>query len=273
MVDVFSACAHSLKGISEKVGTTSIYLLHESLSNDSISRVKDMFSGLTVNLIDVSFLWFFEPIPGENDRLTRAAYFRLLIPRIFSDIAQYVYYFDVDLIFLPGSEEIFRHEFDGAICASDHFTPQEAARLGISANGYFNSGVLVFNLGQVDTQEFENSVIKIMKFSSHLIKWCDQDVLNLVYAKRWSELPPEFNTTIFVRRHFRGTSSFRPRIIHFAGSTKPWHSHYSRGRWVWQREYMRANGHFHSSCFRAFTPVNAWRYIEMKLGFMSKKKI
>ncbi|HET9733605.1 MAG TPA: glycosyltransferase family 8 protein [Acidimicrobiales bacterium] len=111
------------------------------------------------------------------------------------------------------------------------------AALGVGyPGGYFNSGVLLMNLGMMRA---EGSLDRLLGFAvDHRadLVWPDQDVLNAVFAGRWMPLHPRFNAQsalwhpagwadeVFGQEAVREAKR-APVIRHFEGRglCKPWH--------------------------------------------------
>ena len=59
--------------------------------------------------------------------------------------------------------------------------------------------------------------------NKHNIVWWDQDILNVILEGQWSELHPKFNYIHECMNNKFKKSPFKPLIIHFPDSLKPWH--------------------------------------------------
>ncbi len=81
---------------------------------------------------------------------------------------------------------------------------------------YFNSGVLLFGANWWFDRSY-NSVWKLYlkKYTKFGFKTLDQDLLNYMIRDQYTNLPIEFNS-------YPSEVKSSTRIIHFAGSSKPW---------------------------------------------------
>ncbi len=88
----------------------------------------------------------------------------------------------------------------------------------------FNAGVLVMALDRLRQERLSQTGWALAaRWGLH-----DQFILNIQARGRFAELPPAWNH--FVRQEFVED----PRLVHFTGTTKPWHATYQRFRDEWR---------------------------------------
>lgn len=172
--------------------------------------------------------------------ITKATYFRLLIPWILSDIDK-VIYLDGDIIVAGDIAELYNYPSAPGKLIYGVRTPGYSTNGGlrkrITSNGlqpenYINAGILIMNCALLRKEEFKPI------FFSHIDKkyfFQDQDILNITCNGRIGYLPLKFNYRQPVQPAIRekyvalgiGTeedveqAETNPVIIHYSGE-KPW---------------------------------------------------
>jgi len=150
------------------------------------------------------------------------SYLRFQIPKISRKKA---FWFDTDLLFLKGWHQISEYARSSQsniepIFARLHWgkLESESNQAILNSNGkYFNSGVLLINSQLWHQEQIMQNLFSIMpKYTDYGFEWADQCVLNYYFCgeygqidSRYNSIPGEFN-----KNH--------TRILHFAGSNKPW---------------------------------------------------
>lgn len=90
---------------------------------------------------------------------------------------------------------------------------------------YANTGVSLFNLQKWREDQIEKNFFTNISKYNHLLKFPDQDILNITLAKGIKYLSPIFNAMpvqTYRNEKFRQQAFVNPVIIHFAGNRKPW---------------------------------------------------
>ncbi len=186
-------------------------------------------------LEEEGFSIFFEDVTEKINRIndcihcrdyyTPAIYYRLMIPEMFPQYDKVVY-MDCDTVLLEDVAKLYTIDIgdnyigavaDQAVAAVPQFVEYVKNALGISAEHYFNSGVIVMNLKQfraIDFYEKFNAVLRSYDFTVAP----DQDCLNLIckdkvhyYDGGWNRMP------------IAGLGEETPKLIHYNLTMKPWH--------------------------------------------------
>ncbi|MEM2538329.1 MAG: glycosyltransferase family 8 protein [Candidatus Methanomethylicia archaeon] len=189
----------------------------------------------------------------ENFKIThhisKATYFRLLLSEILPNDVDSVMFLDSDIVVVGSLDYILELDFlredniymtyhDGSndtshltnyeyyIYAVDHgYSNNDLARLkklGFKGHKYFNAGIMYINLKKWrDDNIAEVLMDNAQKYNEHLV-WWDQDVLNLVFDGKWGELDYSFNAFGLEEKNERQNYK-NYKIIHYTGSSKPWH--------------------------------------------------
>jgi len=183
------------------------------------------------------------------------AYGRLLISRYVSgDSALYL---DADLVILLDVLSLKELDFEGAALAAVYGSTIKwkldksffLEKLNWSDEmGYFNSGVVFFNLKKWREDDFDSKWKKLTdNYPDDLISH-DQTLLNAICEGNFAQLEPNFNTA-WVAGNCE-PKQVENSILHFIGSPKPWdifgkRLHMGYETWkgystnVWKDEYGR----------------------------------
>jgi lipopolysaccharide biosynthesis glycosyltransferase len=163
--------------------------------------------------------------------LAQPQYFRCVLPDILPPTARRAIYLDADTMVLSDLTELHELDLDGAPVAAvldwlptvrEAVAPWQA--LGLDGDApYFNSGVLLMDLGQWRSEDAgARALRRCLADERHLAaqgQWMqhDQYGLNVVFHRRWRPLAPVWN-------HFAERPADSPRIVHLVGNGKPWNS-------------------------------------------------
>lgn len=218
------------------------YLLADQLPADTESRVRASIErhGAAVNVIPLSP----EKLAGlyTSGQLSRTAYARLQAAELLPRTVQRLLYLDCDILAHDDIEKLWEMNLDGhpvgavkdfGIMASGKSWNEKEASLGVrDGEAYFNSGLLLLNLGQWRENEYGRKIAELVRqrqFRHH-----DQDALNLVFRDDWKVLPMRWNVIPPVYDMFWKVlrrSAYRREaiaamqdigILHYAGGYKPW---------------------------------------------------
>ena len=178
-----------------------IYIAHSDLDNNDQYSIKKMFnqkdniSLLFVKIDDKIFKDF-----KVDKHASKENYFRILLPEIVPDTIQKILYLDCDVIVTGRIKQLFALDFknDEYIYAVNNFLQEPVERLhkdfGFSEeSSYFNSGVMLVNLNKWREDSIAERAITCAKENKDTIVWWDQDILNVLFENKWSELHPKFN--------------------------------------------------------------------------------
>lgn len=198
------------------------------------SRLMARAGGIKVNWIDVDEA-FGSGLPTSR-HLTRATYLRLLMPRF---IDEPFLYLDADTIACADLSPLLNCDISRGIGAAvENPGTGHQSRLGLSPETpYLNAGVLLINPSAWNSERVSERALKFAQDFPRLIHWADQCAINAVTEGRLMPLPPVFNVqhSFFANWEGRGITPLtfsrgeaiaartNPTILHFSGSTKPWH--------------------------------------------------
>lgn len=215
-----------------------LLILHEKLSEEFKIELEYFLTyqkSIKYNLVEINDSILEKTLVYGH--VSRATYYRILLPVILDNNIETILYLDLDII-VNGDIQKF---WDIDIKNYSHLgivnvgiDNQFKNNLGISISStYFNAGVLMINLNWWRENEvYKKSFAFMTQFPEKIILW-DQDVLNVVLEGKWKELPFEYNAQESIFRKDLATyqqkefkeAYFNPKIIHFTGGghSKPWH--------------------------------------------------
>ena len=199
--------------------------------------------GTSVTWIDGSH----EALPPGRGHLPAAAYLRLFLPYYIS--AKRIIYLDTDTIavadlsslrnldlsgfalgaVLDGGVKSALEVLDAEICDVFNITSQD---------GYFNSGVLVFDAEQWRNSTFREDCFKVAQTYGGRLTYCDQDSLNCVFKRAWLPMDNIWNCQVGRLNETGRKSPTRlfkqlltlgeyriirdAKVLHYSGPLKPW---------------------------------------------------
>lgn len=220
--------------------------IHFYFFSDGISEAKEAALAATVTQKKGSITFIptgnIEIKAHTSGHVNRAAYLRLLIPKLVTATVDRVIYLDTDLVVLDDIEELWDMDLGGkpvgavpdlGILASSRMRRQKEETLGIPEGElYFNSGVMVLDVAAWRKEGYGPQVVECVETGN--FRHHDQDGLNKVFYHnwqvlplRWNVIPPVFTLPVKVLKKSRWRNLAlealeRPAVFHWAGKYKPW---------------------------------------------------
>lgn len=162
-------------------------------------------------------------------RMSSTTYHRLMLPRLLPHLDRAIW-LDCDLLVEADVTDLWELDLeDGALLAAeDQLVPLVSSRYGVRSwralglpedAPYFNSGVMVVDLGRWREGEIEERVIRYLREHRDEVVFWDQEGLNAVLCERWKPLDPRWNWSA---QHPPSVVESNPWILHFNGMLKPW---------------------------------------------------
>ena len=215
-----------------------VYLLHHGLSNDSQELLHlladryeneiichdvnpDVFDGVELN---PTHTW-----------LSKAAFYRFLIPEIAPSDVNRVLYLDCDIIVLSDISPLFKLAIDeygiAAIKDSSPFERKHRDVMGLELDDRaFCSGMMMINLAYWREHNCQQQLFDYARKEKDNLVMEDQDILNFVFRKKWFQLPYKYGKTPLtvapVDKNQRWFDIYEfvyePCIYHYAAHVKPW---------------------------------------------------
>lgn len=213
------------------------HLFHIDCSPENLERLEGFLisNGCKFNLYEFSPKTFSKYPPTSQYSL--ACYLRLSAPSLLPGVEKALY-IDSDTIILGDIHELLEtdvNEYALAGCRDSSFSYNIVKSYLPSQvlEKYFNSGILLMNLKWWRENGSEQKLIEYL--NSHIVKLPDQDALNAIFGghgivkilhPKWNALasyfcyPPQVpdSEKKYIKELWKNA-----RIIHFIGTTKPWH--------------------------------------------------
>lgn len=171
------------------------------------------------------------PAFSTRGHFNRAILFRIGLEKLAPADARRVIYLDSDVAVCGDVRELWGADLLGNAIGAVRDCYQDgvafAARWSLAGDAprYFNSGVLLIDLAAVRADKSFSAAAEFVARHGEDILFGDQDALNFVFWRRWSELEPAWN----VQRYMTpaeiaeaGWGRAVPALIHFIGIQKPW---------------------------------------------------
>ncbi|MDJ1482396.1 glycosyltransferase family 8 protein [Cytophagaceae bacterium YF14B1] len=195
--------------------------------------------------------------------ITTATYYRLLIPDLVDLTLKRILYLDVDIIVKQDIFSLWSIPLDTNVitAVTEHgFNRHSELRLNKDAK-YFNAGVLLINLEKWREKEITKKILAFLEKEHQNLTMLEQDALNIILADDWKEISLSWNLTTnafglqlhsldpLIQKEIEESIKL-PNIIHYTGSSKPWH--YLNTHPLKQEYYY----------YLSFTPWKSFKHIE-----------
>lgn len=231
----------------------SIHIISTNLERKVIPTINEIVTK------SGSRFFFYNVSGAEFDDLTlnhhfkKTNYLRLLAADILTD--SYCLYLDADLIVVGSIKELFEIDLGKTYLAAVQNPGMNwQTELGMRATSRcFNSGVMLINLAKWRKDNLKESVIELVRERPQAIRYVDQCGLNGIVNGNWFTLPKIYNfhdyfcSAINLNLPYSESININDlRIIHFTGSSKPWHlnNHHPFKRLYWKyRNYTPYRGY------------------------------
>ena len=212
---------HNNKTLSLKilVFTASLPKSHR----DNIRAICEEFN-TPLEFIQLNESWFDGLV--LNHHFKKSNYYRLFAADLIG--SKTCLYLDADIVVTGSISELISIELnDSYLAAVENPGFMRHEELGMrSQSSYFNSGVMLLNLEKWRKCNLKKSVIALVKKKPSAIHFVDQCGLNGIVDGNWIKLDLKYNFQTCMLREFNYSmiySGDTPVIIHYTGSSKPWH--------------------------------------------------
>ena len=167
-----------------------------------------------------------------SDHVSKATYYRILIPEIISEKVSKVLYLDCDLVICGDLLGLFDLDISSYFAgASEDAVVGAKENLGLEdCDRYFNAGVLLINVDKWREGDVSGKAMSFIRNNPGKIRFWDQDALNYVLRNKWLLIDKKYNypeRLIGEYRKMNGGKKNTPTVIHFSGNLKPWNYAYS----------------------------------------------
>ncbi len=240
-VSMYSVLANTSRHID-------FYVLSNKLKSKTKKKMQkslERFDNFTITFIPMEK----QDLTGCPDLLwyTKCAYYRYFIPELCLNIKKCVY-MDVDMILKSDIGDLFDMELNGFslgavagnrnIIDKQEYFNDHLDNLGIKkTHNYFGSGILLIDSEKWRQLRMTNKLLQTTKDIWYLLKFADQDVLNVVFDGNkfkdigvvWGGLQESFADE--VKNNQDVIDKFK--LVHFCGKMKPWNQKCSFDNFFW----------------------------------------
>jgi lipopolysaccharide biosynthesis glycosyltransferase len=212
-----------------------IYIINGGIKSQAFNKIETVTTGFKCKLVNIKIDdgVFERLITGHH--FTKANYYRLLMPEFIQE--DKILYLDSDIVINGSIDYLYKEDVSGFyICAVENpgFNRHEELRMN-PLSGYFNSGIMLINLKKWKEDGLANKVIEFVENNPTAIEFVDQCGLNAIINGRWKKLKLKYNqqSVIYEEDYLEKYNCFpvgdlieaksNPVIVHYTGSSKPWH--------------------------------------------------
>lgn len=211
----------------------TVYILNHRLTEQKLKRTKKYLlkkCNINTKEIDVSHTKL-DDMPLCEDAFTIEVYYRVLAQYLLPADLDRVLWLDADIVVQKDISNFYHQDFEGkklVACVECNYMSgivlENKLKLGFSKNyEYFNSGVLLLNLEALRNSLTEEQLINKSYEYSSLLRWPDQDLLNLLYSRETKICDWKlFNYQICGNARVPDKELENAYIIHYTTSGKPW---------------------------------------------------
>lgn len=225
---------------SEKL---KIYLMYQEkeLVQEDIKEVSEFVKNTNNGeIISVKFdSKLLEGMPVTDDEgafFGMEAYSRLFCAFKLPKEVKKILYVDADMICTGDIKELYDIAFDGktwVACRDIGIQEKDLQRLNLPKDyPYINTGMLLINTEKLNKNYTEEKIAKLIKENKQYLIYPDQDFINKIFKDDIKIVDDKYNLIAKTIKY--KNLKTKPLIIHYAGSTKPWHDDVSR----FEKEYM-----------------------------------
>ncbi len=176
-------------------------------------------------------LGLYTPGPYTTDN-----YARLWVADFFGPEVDRALYLDADMVVLGDIGELWRTDLAGKLLGAVDIPGSTRWReLGMPGEyGYFNSGLLLFDLEQWRRTDALARVLAVLKEYGEALNDVDQDGLNICFCRerkhldyKWNVVTPFYTPSHDLQLPAETVAAVQndARIVHFNGRSRPWSYH------------------------------------------------
>lgn len=226
---------------------TAIHTLHQNASKDYNYRIivlsngikqenKDRILNMAESNLSIEFFNITNVIAKYKELLSFrlrdyysvAIYYRMFIPTLFPELEKAIY-LDADLILVGDISELYNTNIEGKLVAAVNdrlvkdvptFAEYASKAVGVAADEYFNSGVLVMNLAKFRSDDIQTKFLDLLNTYNFDSVAPDQDYLNVLCRNDKVLLPIGWNKMPLPDSDFDMSTL---KLLHYNSFEKPWH--------------------------------------------------
>ncbi|MGN0929837.1 MAG: glycosyltransferase [Alphaproteobacteria bacterium] len=229
----------------------NFYILDGGISRKNkrlLSKLKSEKANIEYLKVDEKL---FEAFPENIDYITKATYFRFLIPQLKPNLKKCLY-LDCDIVVNGSLRELYnidlRDNYIGAVQDGSNVTDEHGKNvLGVDA--YFNAGVLLINNEKWVKDDVMGQLMNNVSQLQNKLLYNDQDVLNYTFKGKVKFIDWKFNMqTCFFTEMIKpykmsieeiSNAKQKPVIVHYSNADKPWKTWSSNSYWYLYYSFLK----------------------------------
>jgi len=212
----------------------NFYLIYSDIPQNKINSFKKFVEEKCNNtLYAIKFkLLEAENIPKILDGINVGieTYYRLFTPFLLPENIDKVLYMDVDLVCTDSILDIYNEEIGDNYfvgCEDKGITKEDLERLKLPLDyKYINAGVVLINLKKMRENFTEKKIVEMILEQCKDLRFLDQDFINKNFYNEIKVISNKYNWIVKTCKY--KDMPYKPAILHYAGSTKPWHDNVNR---------------------------------------------
>ena len=224
----------------------NFYILDGGISKNNKERIQKLKS---IKDFYIEYLPIdksrFETLPANYQKhVSLETNYRFLVSSLKSNMEKCIF-LDADLIFIGNIENLWNINIDKYYMAG---VPDQGPLLKDfnwtkefpypKSYRYLNTGVTVFNLKKWREDNIEEKIFNNIKKFESILKFPDQDILNITLYEKVLELPHYFNAMPvqnYVKQDEEIEAWQNTIVVHWAGAKKPWiNPSYNKSDYFWE---------------------------------------
>lgn len=200
------------------------HVLYDSIGETDFSRMQhlSLLYQVPVYLYKIVDAPLFDNLPTIF-HLSKAVYYRLLLPYLLPQQLPKVLYLDADVVCVGDIMKLWRIPLESSALAAKNIQaePDQIARLGLKSGQYFNDGAMLMNLPIWRQKQLTVRVIEFVAKYPERIILLEQDALSAILDGQFARMDGAVHTLIDCATG-SGHITEDSVIVHFAGMCKPW---------------------------------------------------
>lgn len=221
-----------------------IHVIYENVTEDNLTKIKNLGN----EYCEIICQEMPTKIEGLNknagtllraDYFTLTIYFRIFLPKLFPQYDKAIY-LDSDIV-IPGDiSEFYNTDLEGNLIGGvvdssvqdvPEITHFFAEGVGVPADHYINSGVLLMDFKKLRELKFDEKFLYLLnKYHVDCIA-PDQDYINALCKDQIKYFPLKWNT---MPNNIQEEKTEKPSLIHYNLFYKPWHYDVTYGNYFWK---------------------------------------
>ena len=221
----------------------NIAIIYEKLSIKSFNNFKTIRSK---QLNKITFHKIYLKKFMKSNYWHKSIFYRFYIDRILPKNIKKIIYMDSDIFVNDSIHKLYNIDLKnyniGAVIDPSPFNRNYLDKLEIKSNVYFNSGVLLINIKKWKSDKITAKLEKTIKKYSANLENPDQDLLNIVFEKKFQIISPKWNLQTMMYLHYKYWKYLKNKGVYHFTFVKPWRSYSSHPKSKVYREFAKQKG-------------------------------